>query len=62
MTGGDFTDRIVEQTVLQGQLSHDLLQSRCLTAKLLTSSEVAARAVLPAGRFLPASRNSFDHR
>src|SRR5215470_7319534 len=28
----------------------------------LTSSEVAARAVSPARRFLPASRNSFDQR
>src|SRR5215831_18999896 len=28
----------------------------------LTSSEVAARAVSPAKRFLPASRNSFDQR
>src|ERR1700756_4105991 len=28
----------------------------------LTSSEVAARAVSPASRFLPASRKSFDHR
>ena len=28
----------------------------------LTSSEVAARAVSPASRFLPASRNSFDQR
>jgi hypothetical protein len=26
----------------------------------LTSSEVASRAVSPASRFLPASRNSFD--
>src|SRR5215475_10724925 len=28
----------------------------------LTSSDVAARAVSPARRFLPASRNSFDQR
>ena len=28
----------------------------------LTSSEVASRAVSPASRFLPASRNSFDQR
>src|SRR4029079_3077425 len=28
----------------------------------LTSSEVAARTVSPARRFLPASRNSFDQR
>src|ERR1700726_4023713 len=28
----------------------------------LTSSELAARAVSPARRFLPASRNSFDQR
>jgi hypothetical protein len=28
----------------------------------LTSSEVAARAVSPASRFLPASRKSFDQR
>src|SRR5512133_42720 len=28
----------------------------------LTSSEVAARAVSPARRFLPASKNSFDQR
>jgi hypothetical protein len=28
----------------------------------LTSSEVAARAVSPASRFFPASRNSFDQR
>src|SRR5262249_17590390 len=28
----------------------------------LTSSEVASRAVSPASRFLPACRNSFDHR
>ena len=28
----------------------------------LTSSEVAARAVSPARRFLPTSRNSFDQR
>ncbi len=26
------------------------------------SSEVASRAVSPASRFLPASRNSFDQR
>jgi len=31
-------------------------------ASALRSSEVASRAVSPASRFLPASRNSFDHR
>ena len=30
--------------------------------RFLTSSEVASRAVSPARRFLPASRNSFDQR
>ena len=38
------------------------LSWRASALSSLTSSEVASRAVSPASRFLPASRNSFDHR
>jgi hypothetical protein len=43
-----------EETVFQGELGHDLLQSGCLAAKLLELSVVAARAVSTANRFLLA--------
>src|SRR5690554_4969357 len=36
------------------------LRSRACLRRTFTSSLVAARAVSPASRFLPASRNSFD--
>src|SRR5690606_1428921 len=36
------------------------LRSRASLRRTFTSSLVAARAVSPASRFLPASRNSFD--
>ena len=49
-----------EQAVFEGEIGHDLFQRLRLPAEILTSSEVAARAVSPASRFLPASRNSFD--
>src|ERR1700736_2866819 len=38
------------------------LSWRASALSSLTSSEVASRAVSPASRFLPASRNSFDQR
>src|SRR5262249_35838266 len=38
------------------------LSCRASVRSGLTSSEVASRAVSPASRFLPASRNSLDHR
>src|SRR5271166_6530573 len=38
------------------------LSWRASALRSLTSSEVASRAVSPASRFLPASRNSLDQR
>ena len=49
-----------KQPQLERLFGDDLLQRRGL-AQPLTSSVVAARAVSPAKRRLPASRNSFDH-
>jgi hypothetical protein len=49
-----------EQSVFEGEIGHDLLQRLCFAAEILHPSEVAARAVSPASRLLPASRNSFD--
>ena len=51
-------DSIAER-VSSATTSFNALASR---RSALTSSEVAARAVSPARRFLPASRNSFDQR
>ena len=48
-----------EQSKFQGLLSDDLFQIAGFSAQL-TSIEVAARAVSPARRFFPASRNSLD--
>lgn len=44
----------------QRLLGDDLLRPRACLRSTFTSSVVAARAVSPASRFLPASRNSFD--
>jgi hypothetical protein len=49
-----------KQAVLQGEIGYHLLQGGGLATKVFTSPDVAARAVLPADRRLPASRNSFD--
>ncbi len=49
-----------EQTEFEGLLGHDSLSSWAWRLRSLTSLVVAARAVSPAGRRLPASRNSFD--
>jgi hypothetical protein len=49
-----------EQTVLQGQIGDHFLER--LTPKIVTSSEVAARAVSPASRFLPGLQESSDQR
>ena len=51
---------VTMQPQLERLFGDDLLQRRGL-AQPLTSSVVAARAVSPAKRRLPASRNSFDH-
>ena len=52
-----------EQTVLQGQIGDHLLERRGLTPKIVTSSEVAARAVSPASQPLLASlQESSDQR
>ena len=52
-----------EQAVLEGDLGQCLLQlAGFVHAAILTSSDVASRAVSPASRFLPASRNSLDQR
>ncbi len=50
-----------KQTVLEGDLSASL-SWRASARSVLTSSDVASRAVSPASRFLPASRNSLDQR
>jgi hypothetical protein len=45
-----------------GNLPHGPSTLEFIAPQILTSSEVAARAVSPARRFLPASRKSFDQR
>jgi len=47
---------IFQQPVLEGQLGHYSLNALASRRSSLNSSEVAARAVSPARRFLPASR------
>ena len=49
-----------EQTQFKRLLGDDLLQGPRLRRRSVTSLLVAARAVSPASRRLPASRNSFD--
>src|ERR1700735_2164601 len=49
-----------EQSVFEGEIGDDLLQRCASRTRSFTSSEVVARAVSPASRLLPASRNSFD--
>ena len=49
-----------KQAVLQGEIGHDLLQGGGPRRRSFTSPDVAARAVSPANRRLPASRNSLD--
>jgi len=45
---------------LERLLGDDLLELPGLASEILTSSLVAARAVSPTSRRLPASRNSLD--
>jgi hypothetical protein len=49
-----------EQSVFEGEIGHDLLQRLRFAAEILHLVGVAARAVSPASRLFPASRNSFD--
>jgi hypothetical protein len=51
-----------EQAVFDQDLSQGLLELARLSPELLDLVRVASRAVSPASRFLPASRNSFDQR
>ena len=51
-----------KQTVLQGEFGNNLLQGGCLTAQIPNVVRGCSRAVSPASRFFPASRNSFDQR
>ena len=49
-----------DAVAIKGEIGHGLLQRGRFAAQLLTSGLVACRAVSPARRRLPASRNSFD--
>lgn len=49
-----------EQSEFKGLLGDNFFQLQGLALEILTSLVVADRAVSPAKRRLPASRNSFD--